>query len=88
MLDEKIKIKCTKCSQMFRERAQRVRNGFQTNCPHCNRLITFDTTVEDRNVRKALFNAKEKRIEIEASRRAAAIAAEGAPVPVMDRSQY
>ncbi|WP_298259693.1 hypothetical protein [Bradyrhizobium sp.] len=88
MLDEKIKIKCTKCSQMFRERAQRVRNGFQTNCPHCNRLITFDGTAEDRNVRKALLNAKEKRTEIEASRRAAAVAAEGAPVPVMDRSQY
>ena len=88
MLDEKIKIKCTRCSQMFRERAQRVRDGFQTNCPHCNRLITFDATVEDRNVRKALSNAKEKRIEIEESRRAAAIAAEGAPVPVMDRSQY
>lgn len=88
MLDEKIKIKCTRCSQMFRERAQRVRDGFQTNCPHCNRLITFDATVEDRNVRKALSNAKEKRIEIEESRRAAAIAAEGAPMPVMDRSQY
>lgn len=88
MLDEKIKIKCTRCSQVFRERAQRVREGFQTNCHHCNRLITFDSTVEDRNVRKALLNAKETRILIEASRKAAAIAAEGAPVPVMDRSQY
>ena len=88
MLDEKIKIKCTKCSQTFRERAQRVREGFQTNCHHCNRLITFDSTVEDRNVRKALSSAKELRMAIEASRRAAAIAAEDAPVPVMDRSQY
>ena len=88
MLDEKIRIKCTKCSQVFRERAQRVRNGFQTNCPHCNRLITFDSTVEDRNIRKALASAKELRLAIEASRKAAAIAQENAPVPVMDRSQY
>jgi hypothetical protein len=88
MIDEKIKIKCTKCSQVFRERAQRVRPGFQTNCQHCNRLITFDPTVEDRNVRKALLGAKEIRLAIEASRRAARIAEEGAPVPVMDRSQY
>ena len=51
MLDEKVKIKCSKCSQIFRERAQRVRPGFQTTCPHCNRLITFDPTIEDRNVR-------------------------------------
>jgi predicted nucleic acid-binding Zn-ribbon protein len=88
MLDEKIRIKCTKCSQVFRERAQRVRNGFQTNCPHCNRLITFDSTAEDRNIRKALSNAKELRLAIEASRKTAAVAQEGAPVPVMDRSQY
>jgi predicted nucleic acid-binding Zn-ribbon protein len=88
MLDDKVKIKCTKCSQVFRERAQRVRPGFQTNCPHCNRLITFDPTIEDRNVRKALLGAKEIRTAMEAARRAAAIAQEGAPVPVMDRSQY
>jgi hypothetical protein len=88
MVDEKVKIKCTKCSQVFRERAQRVRPGFQTNCPHCNRLITFDPTVEDRNIRKALLGAKEIRLAIEASRRAARIAEENAPVPVMDRSQY
>ena len=88
MVDEKIRIKCTKCSQVFRERAQKVRPGFQTNCHHCNRLITFDMTVEDRNVRKALLSAKELRLVIEANRRSARIAEEGAPVPVLDRSQY
>jgi hypothetical protein len=88
MIDDKVRIKCTKCSQVFRERAQRVRPGFQTNCQHCNRLITFDMTVEDRNVRKALISAKELRAVIEDSRRAAAIAQEGAPVPVMNRSHY
>ena len=88
MIDEKIKIKCTKCSQVFRERAQRVREGFQTNCQHCNRLITFDSTADDRNVRKALMAAKELRLAIEASRKAASIAQEKQQAPVMDRSQY
>jgi DNA-directed RNA polymerase subunit RPC12/RpoP len=88
MIDEKVRIKCTKCSQIFRERAQRVRDGFQTNCPHCNRLITFDMTADDRNIRKALMSAKELRLVIEASRKAASIAEEAAPVPVFDRSQY
>ncbi len=88
MIDDKVKVKCTKCSQVFRERAQRLRPGFQTNCQHCNRLITFDPTVEDRNVRKALLSAKEVRYALEAARKAAAIAAEGAPVPVLDRSHY
>ena len=88
MLDDKIKIKCTKCSQIFRERAQKVRNGFQVNCRHCNRLITFDTSAEDRNIRKALHSAKELRLVLEEARRSAATATESAPAPVMDRSQY
>ncbi len=66
MIDEKVKIKCTKCSQVFRERAQKVRNGFQTNCQHCNRLITFDIGSEDRNIRRALMSAKELRMTLEA----------------------
>ena len=65
MIDEKVKIKCTKCTQVFRERAQKIRNGFQTNCQHCNRLITFDTTSEDKNIRRALMSAKEVRIALE-----------------------
>jgi len=66
MTDEKIKIKCTKCSQIFRERAQRIRDGFQTNCQHCNRLITFDATSEDMNIRRAVISAKEVRMALEA----------------------
>jgi DNA-directed RNA polymerase subunit RPC12/RpoP len=66
MIDEKVKIKCPKCSQIFRERAQNIRNGSQTNCQHCNRLITFDISSEDRNIRRALMSAKEVRIALEA----------------------
>jgi transcriptional regulator of heat shock response len=69
MIEEKVKIKCTKCAQVFRERAQKVRDGFQTNCRHCNRLITFDATSEDRNIRRALTNAKEVRFMLEMARR-------------------
>ena len=65
MIDEKVKIKCPKCSQVFRERAQKIRNGFQTNCQHCNRLITFDTSSDDRNIRGALKSAKEVRMALE-----------------------
>jgi hypothetical protein len=68
MIDDKVKVKCPKCSMMFRERAQNLRNGFQTNCRHCNRLITFDTSSEDRNIRRALLSAREVRIAIEAAR--------------------
>ncbi len=66
MIDEKVKIKCSKCLQVFRERAQKLRNGFQTNCQHCNRLITFDSSSEDRNIRRALLSARDVRMALEA----------------------
>jgi hypothetical protein len=61
MIDDKVKIKCSKCSMMFRERAQRVRNGFQKQCPHCLKLITFDSSSDDNNIRRALKAARELR---------------------------
>lgn len=87
MIDEKVKIKCSKCSQIFRERAHRVRDGLQTNCAHCNRLITFDNGSEDINIRKALMRAKEARLALEAERKSASLA-QAAQAPVADRSQY
>jgi hypothetical protein len=66
MIDDKVKIRCGKCTKVFRERAQKVRNGFQTNCQYCNRLITFELGSEDPNIRRALSSAKEIRYSMEA----------------------
>jgi hypothetical protein len=74
MIDDKVKIKCTKCSQVFRERAQKVRPNFQTNCAHCNRLITFEFGSDDPNIRRALSSAKEIRVVVEAELKARAAA--------------
>jgi hypothetical protein len=49
--------------------------------------MTFDSNSDDRNIRKALLSAKEVRLALEAHRRAAS-AAQEAPAPLMDRSQY
>jgi predicted nucleic acid-binding Zn-ribbon protein len=84
MIDDKVRIKCTKCSQVFRERAQKIRNGYQTNCQHCNRMITFDTGSEDRNIRRALMSAREVRLALEVRPKAES----AAQSPVSDRSQY
>jgi hypothetical protein len=63
MIDDKVKIICSKCSMMFRERAQRIRNGFQMQCPHCLKLLTFDSSSED-----AIKSARDLRISLEAGR--------------------
>jgi hypothetical protein len=39
---------------MFRERAHGIRNDFQTQCPNCSKPITFDSSSEDINIRRAL----------------------------------
>ena len=74
MIDDRVRIKCTKCSQVFRERAQKVRPSFQTNCAHCNRLITFEFGSDDPNIRRALSNAREIRMVLEADLKAQAAA--------------
>ena len=68
MIDEKIKIKCTKCSMMFRERGQRIRHGYQMQCPHCFKLMTFDSSSGDNNIRRALKSANELRASMEEAR--------------------
>ena len=68
MIDEKIKIKCTKCLMMFRERGQRIRDGCQMQCPHCCKLMTFDSSSGDNNIRRALKSGKEVRALIEEAR--------------------
>ncbi len=74
MIDDKVRIKCSKCTKVFRERAQRVRDGLQTNCQHCNRLITFELGSEDANIRRALSSAREIRYSMQAAAKAAAVA--------------
>ena len=68
MIDEKIKIKCTKCVMMFRERGQRIRPGYQMQCPHCLKLLTFDSSSGDNNIRRALKSANELRALMEEAR--------------------
>ena len=68
MIDDKVKIICSKCSMMFRERAQRIRNDFQTQCPHCFKLLTFESNSEDKNIRRAIKLARDVRIALEMGR--------------------
>src|SRR5437762_1741092 len=68
MIEAKIKIKCSKCSMVFREPVARIRNGFQMQYPHCLKLLTFDGSSDDYNIRRALKSAHDVRTAIEAAR--------------------
>jgi hypothetical protein len=61
-MTDRIKIVCSNCRKIFSERAQRLKPGYQTQCLHCMRLITFDGGSEDPNIRRPLKAARDFRI--------------------------
>jgi hypothetical protein len=71
-MDDKVKMRCPGCKQMFREKMNRVREGVQVNCMQCNKLITLSRESEDSYIRRALKTAKDMRIAHEDARAAAA----------------
>jgi DNA-directed RNA polymerase subunit RPC12/RpoP len=64
-MSDRVKILCSNCRRPFSERANRLKNGFQVQCPNCMRLITFDSGSEDPNIRRPLKAAKDIRIAAE-----------------------
>jgi DNA-directed RNA polymerase subunit RPC12/RpoP len=61
----RIKILCSRCKKPFPERANRLKNGYQVQCPNCMTLITFDSGSEDPNIRRPLKAARDIRIAAE-----------------------
>lgn len=55
---DRVKVNCTKCKNSFRERVRNMRSGYQVQCPHCYRMITFDESSDDLSVRRALTQAR------------------------------
>ena len=75
-MDDKVKIRCPRCTRVFRERASVVRDGAQINCQHCNRLINLNRDAEDPFIRRALKSAKEVRDALQALRTPASYVSE------------
>lgn len=65
MIDDKVRIRCPHCTKIFKDRASRVRDGYQVNCANCNRLLTLTRETEDPYLRRALKTAKEIRLSLE-----------------------
>lgn len=76
-MTDRIRIICSNCRKTFTERAQRMKPGYQTQCVHCMRLITFDTSSEDPNIRRPLKEARDFRLKAEEALVAARMAAQG-----------
>jgi NAD-dependent SIR2 family protein deacetylase len=60
-VDDSLLIRCTKCKGSFRDKARRVQNGYSRQCPLCERVLFFEESTPDKNVQKALVEARQLR---------------------------
>ena len=65
MTDDKVRIRCPKCTKVFRDKAYKVRDGYQVNCENCSRLLTLNRDSEDPFIRRALKEARDIRTALE-----------------------
>jgi len=66
-VDDKVRIRCPACTRVFREKANKVRDGVQLNCTNCSKLLTLSKETEDPFIRRALKTARDLRAAKEAA---------------------
>ena len=58
-----VQITCTRCKNVFRERARRVQNGYSRQCPSCEVMLFFDEDSQNPNIKRAMRTARNIRKE-------------------------
>ena len=57
-MTDKIKVACTRCKARYSEKASRIRDGFQGQCPSCGCFINFSAESMDPGIRRAMTEAR------------------------------
>ena len=60
-MSDTVQVHCTRCKSSFRDRARRLQPGYSRQCPNCEVVIFFEESVNDKNVQKALLDARRLR---------------------------
>ena len=63
-MDDSVQVRCTRCKNVFRDRARRVQSGYSRQCPCCEVVVFFEETSPDKNVQRALTAARRLRKEL------------------------
>lgn len=82
-MNDSVQIRCTRCKSTFRERAKRLQPGYSKQCPNCEVIIFFEESAIDKNVQKALLDARRLRREL---REQDEVKLTARPAPVYDRT--
>jgi|SRR5689334_5425 len=62
-MEDSVQINCTRCKNVFRERARRLQNGYSRQCPCCEVLLFFDEDSQYPNIKRAMRTARNIRKE-------------------------
>jgi len=57
-MDDSVQVCCTRCKNVFRDRARRVQSGYSRQCPCCEVVLFFEETSPDKNIKRALSAAR------------------------------
>ncbi|MDO9297205.1 hypothetical protein [Bradyrhizobium sp.] len=57
-MDDSVQVCCTRCRNVFRDRARRVQAGYSRQCPCCEVVLFFEETSLDKNITRALTSAR------------------------------
>jgi hypothetical protein len=76
-MDDSVQVCCTRCKNVFRDRARRVQSGYSRQCPCCEVVLFFEDSSPDKNVKRALASARSLRkvlreVEVAGPRKATA----------------
>lgn len=86
MADDRVKILCTRCKGVFRVKLSHIRDGSQSQCNGCDRLITFDKDSQDLGVQRAFKDARALRKLLAAEQEQRAKPGSKPPAPWRRRS--
>ncbi|RXH26859.1 hypothetical protein XH99_19080 [Bradyrhizobium nanningense] len=72
-----VQIQCTRCKNVFRDRAGRLQDGYSRQCPSCEVVLFFAEDSQHPFIKRAMRNARKARKEM----REAGAAGLAAPEP-------
>ncbi|WP_342711343.1 hypothetical protein AAFG13_05290 [Bradyrhizobium sp. B124] len=85
-MEDSVQIRCTRCKNVFRDRAKRLQNGYSRQCPSCEIVLFFDEDSHDPNIKRAMRTARRARKELRESEDVSTRRAAGVPRQYSGRS--
>jgi hypothetical protein len=63
-MEDSVQVRCTRCKNVFRDRARRLQDGYSRQCPGCEVVLFFNEGTPDQNIKRAMRRAREVRKQL------------------------